>query len=82
MISGETNAWHGEQLENHVVIRAGDMFYIPAGVPHLAANLGDQPVVQVIARTDPNEQESVVLMPELEALVPAGKLPAAQRLQS
>ena len=71
MISGETNAWFGERLENHVVIRAGDMFYIPAGVPHLAANLGNQTVVQVIARTDPNEPESVVLMPGLEGLVPA-----------
>ena len=71
MISGETNTWYGERLENHVVLRAGDMFYIPAGVPHLAANLGDQTVVQVIARTDPNEPESVVLLPELEALVPA-----------
>jgi uncharacterized RmlC-like cupin family protein len=28
-------------------------------------------VVAVIARTDPNEQESVVLLPELDALVPA-----------
>ena len=71
MISGETNAWFGERLENHVVIRAGDMFYIPAGVPHLAANLGNQPVVQVIARTDPNEPESLVLMPGFEGLVPA-----------
>jgi len=72
MISGETNFWYGERLEHHVVVRAGEMFYIPAGVPHLAANLlGDQPAVQVIARTDPNEQESVVLMPELETLVPA-----------
>ncbi len=58
MISGETNAWFGERLENHVVIRAGDMFYIPAGVPHLAANLGNQTVVQVIARTDPNEPKA------------------------
>ena len=48
-----------------------EMFYIPAGVPHLAANLGNQTVVRCIARTDPNEPESVVLMPELEALVPA-----------
>ena len=71
MISGETNAWYGDSLENHMVLRAGDLFYIPAGVPHLAANLGDETVVQVIARTDPNEQESVVLMPELEALVPS-----------
>ena len=71
IISGETNAWYGERLENHVVIRTGEMFYIPAGVPHLAANLSDSPFLQVIARTDPNEVEYVVLLPELEALVPA-----------
>ena len=35
------------------------MFYIPAGVPHLPANLSDKPATAVIARTDPNEQESV-----------------------
>jgi uncharacterized RmlC-like cupin family protein len=50
-------------------VRAGEMFYIPAGMPHLPANLGDQPCTAVIARTDPNEQESVVLLPELEGLV-------------
>jgi uncharacterized RmlC-like cupin family protein len=31
----------------------------------------DQPCVAVIARTDPNEQESVVLLPELDAVHPA-----------
>ena len=46
------------------------MFYIPAGMPHLPANLSDSPASAVIARTDPREQESVVLLPELEALVP------------
>ena len=35
-----------------------------------AANLSDKPASAVIARTDPNEQESVVLLPELDALVP------------
>ena len=58
------------ELQNHVIVRPGDMFYIPAGMPHLAANLGTEPVVQVIARTDPNEQESVVLLPDLECFVP------------
>ena len=43
--------------------------YIPAGVPHLPANLSDKPASAVITRTDPNEQESVVLLPELDALV-------------
>ena len=30
-------------------------------------NLSDKPASTGIARTDPNEQESVVLLPELEA---------------
>ncbi len=68
VLSGEAQMWYGERLERHMLTRAGDMVYIPAGVPHLPANLSDQPVVAVIARTDPNEQESVVLLPELDAL--------------
>ena len=69
VLSSETHTWYGERLENHVVVKAGEMFYIPAGVPHLPANLSDKPASAVIARTDPNEQESVVLLPELDALV-------------
>lgn len=68
MLSGEVMTWYGERLENQIVVKAGDLFYIPAGVPHLPANLTDQPASAVIARTDPNEQESVVLTPELDAL--------------
>ncbi|UPA23726.1 cupin domain-containing protein [Shinella oryzae] len=72
MLSGEAHTWYGERLENHVVVRAGEMFYIPAGVPHLPANLSDQPASAVIARTDPHEQESVVLLPQLDALIEVG----------
>ncbi len=39
-------------------------------MPHLPFNPGPGPCTAVIARTDPNEQESVVLLPELEHLVP------------
>lgn len=69
VLSGEAHTWYGERLQHHVVTRTGDMFYIPAGMPHVAANLSDAPCTAVIARTDPNEQESVVLLPELEGLV-------------
>ncbi len=69
-IEGETVMWWGERLENRMVIKAGEMLYIPADMPHLPANLSDKPATAVIARTDPHEQESVVLLPELEALVP------------
>ncbi|MGF6176520.1 cupin domain-containing protein [Ensifer sp. 4252] len=70
VLSGEAHTWFGQRLEEHVVVRAGEMFYIPAGVPHLPANLSDAPCSAVIARTDPKGQESVVLLPELDALVP------------
>lgn len=69
MLSGEAHTWYGERLQHHVIVKAGEMFYIPAGVPHLPANLSDAPCSAVIARTDPNEQESVVLLPELDELV-------------
>ncbi|HEX2621930.1 MAG TPA: cupin domain-containing protein [Phototrophicaceae bacterium] len=69
IISGETEVWYGDQLEQHTVTRAGDLFYIPAGVPHLPVNTSlTDACTAVIARTDPNEQESVVLLPELDAL--------------
>ena len=70
-ISGEGHVWHGELLEHHSIVKPGDFFYIPADVPHLPYNPSmTEPVVAVIARTDPNEQESVVLLPELEAIHP------------
>ena len=70
-ISGESGVWHGERLEHHAIVKPGDFFYIPADVPHLPYNPSEtETVVAVIARTDPNEQESVVLMPELEGIHP------------
>ena len=69
-ISGQVHTWWGEQLEQHIVAQGGDFVFIPPGVPHLPVNLGPDPAVCLIARTDPNEQESVILLPELEARVP------------
>lgn len=71
VISGSAKMYWGERLEHCMETNAGDMIYIPADVPHLPFNDGDVPAVAVIARTDPHEQESVVLLPELEALVPS-----------
>lgn len=68
-LSGEADTWYGDRLEQHIVLKAGEMLYISAGVPHLPANRGAVPCAAIIARTDPNEQESVKLLPELDALV-------------
>ncbi len=68
-LSGEVGMWYGERLENHMATRAGDFVYIPADTPHLPYNMSQtEPAMAVVARTDPNEQESVVMLPELDAI--------------
>jgi len=70
-LQGAGELWYGEGLRERASFRAGDFVYIGAGVPHLPVNpSADEPVVAIIARTDPNEQESVELLPELDAWVP------------
>jgi uncharacterized RmlC-like cupin family protein len=71
ILSGESGMWYGEQLEEHLSAKRGDFVYIPADMPHLPYNRSDtESCVAVIARTDPNEQESVVLLPELDRIRP------------
>ena len=67
VMSGEVDLWYGEDLRHREIARAGDYIYIPAGVSHVAVNRSQtEPMIAIGARTDPSEQESVVLRPELE----------------
>ena len=71
LVSGGTiDMYSGDQLEIHEVCRPGDYLYIGPGVPHVAVNRSQTTAVAVIARTDPNEQESVVPRPDLDSRVP------------
>ena len=78
-LSGRVDTWYGERLEHHVVGRAGDFLFIPPGVPHLPVNLGRRPATCVIARTDPNEQESVHVREDLEPRAEAIMAEVARR---
>ena len=74
VLSGEAGTWYGERLERHIVSRAGDFVYIPANVPHLPYNRSaTETAVAVVARPDPNEQESVVMLPEIDEVHPLGE---------
>ena len=69
VLSGRSSMWYGEGLSEHMDADAGDFVYIPAGVPHQPYNPSEsEPCTAVISRTDPNEQESVVLTPELDGV--------------
>jgi len=65
VLSGAAEMRYGAGLAERLTMGPGDFLYIPAGVPHQPANLSaTEPCTAVIARTDPNEQESVVLLDE------------------
>ena len=64
VLSGRAKMRYGEGLSQELEVGTGDFLYIPAGMPHQPFNAGDEPCRAVIARTDPNEQESVVLLDE------------------
>jgi uncharacterized RmlC-like cupin family protein len=66
VISGEVEMLYGDNLEHRALTRAGEFVYIPAGVPHVPFNTSSADALAVIARTDPHEQESVRLLPELD----------------
>ena len=79
VLEGEVVTWYGDGLLKHVTARAGDFVFIPAGVPHVAANYGDVDAVALMARSDPGAQESVETFPQLDRLAhllePPSRLP-------
>ena len=80
VLEGAGEMWFGDNLEEHVTFEAGDFMYIPAGVPHAPSNPSSTDhVVGIAARTDPNEQESVVLRPDLAERLPAMKVAEPER---
>jgi uncharacterized RmlC-like cupin family protein len=62
MLEGSASMRHGPDLEQVDVVNEGDFVYIPAGMPHQPCNPTDRVARALIARTDPNEQESVLLL--------------------
>lgn len=62
LLSGRVETRYGPGLRNSIINEAGDFIFIPADVPHQPVNLSaTEPAHALVARNDPNEQESVVV---------------------
>lgn len=62
IIQGRAETKYGANLEHSSINEAGDFLFIPPNLPHQPVNLSDtEQVIAVVARNDPNEQESVVV---------------------
>lgn len=60
LLQGRVETRYGHNLQHSVINEAGDFIFIPAGVPHQPINLStSETAIAIVARNDPNEQESV-----------------------
>jgi uncharacterized RmlC-like cupin family protein len=75
LVSGEAEAWHGAGLASQSAVRAGDVVYIPPGVPHLVVNRGDVSAIAVVARTDPAAAAGTVAVEFPRHLADLARLP-------
>lgn len=63
IIQGKAETRYGKNLEHSTINEAGEFLFIPPNLPHQPVNLSDtEEVIAVVARNDPNEQESVVVI--------------------
>ena len=61
LLKGRVKTCYGHKLEKSIICREGDFILIRPDVPHQPINLDAvEPALAIVARNDPNEQESVV----------------------
>ncbi len=61
IIQGRVETRYGRGLAKSIINVAGDFLFIPADLPHQPRNLSTtESAIAIVARTDPDEQESVV----------------------
>jgi uncharacterized RmlC-like cupin family protein len=60
ILQGRVDTRYGPGLRESIICEQGDFVFIKADVPHQPVNLSqDQRALAIVARNDPNEQESV-----------------------
>ena len=56
MLSGSIEIRFGDQLEESLIVEAGDMLYVPPRETHTVANISEtEPAEYVVARDSPTE---------------------------
>ena len=69
IMEGEVDMYYGERLEHFLQAGAGEYVYVPADMPHLVLNRSGAPARAVVAHSAADDQEGIVLLPELDGLV-------------
>ncbi len=68
VIEGEAAMYFGPRLGERLDARAGDYIYIPPDTAHRVMNLSHAPCRALVAHTSADDQQGIVMLPELDAI--------------
>lgn len=68
VLEGEAEMFFGPRLEERLAARPGEFIYVPADTAHRVMNRSSAPCRAVVAHTSADDQEGIVLLPELDAI--------------
>ena len=68
VLEGSVDMYWGARLEQLLTARGGEYVYVPADMPHRVMNRSGAPAKALVAHTAADDQQGIVLMPELDAV--------------
>ena len=71
LLEGICDVWFGEGMEHVVRVEAGEQAFVPADVPHAPWNRSGAPCTWLVVHAAPDDQEGIVLLPDLDRLLKA-----------
>lgn len=69
LVAGDCTVYYGNRLEHRAAMHAGESMYLPPDVPHAPCNESDAPCTWVVTHSAGDDQEGIVMLPELDALL-------------
>lgn len=72
LLDGECIVRYGDRVQHRAVVRAGDQIFVPADMPHAPCNESGAPCTWLVVHSAGSDQEGIVLLPELDAILQAG----------
>mgnify|MGYP001550614679 FL=1 len=70
LLEGRCSVYYGDQLEHRAEVAAGEQMFMPRDVPHAPVNDSGAPCTWIVVHSSGDDQDDIVMTPELDALLP------------
>jgi len=70
LLEGRCSVYYGDQLEHRAEVAAGEQMFMPRDVPHAPVNDSNAPCTWIVVHSSGDDQDDIVMTPELDALLP------------